>query len=62
MENITTKIEITLSVDNTNNMYSREIILNGKKVFFDKFDKKLLNEKDFIHVFTDKLINGVENE
>ena len=33
MENITTKIEITLSVDNTNNMYSREIILMVKKFF-----------------------------
>lgn len=62
MDNLITKIEITLSVDDSNSMYSREITLNGKKIFSDKFNKKLLNEKDFIHVFTNKLINGIENE
>jgi hypothetical protein len=57
-----TKIEIIMSVDEDADLYSRDITLNGEKVFHDEFKKNLLNTKDFIHVFTDKLISGIEND
>lgn len=57
-----TKIEIIMSVDEDSDLYSRDIFLNGEKVFHDEFKKNLLNTKDFIHVFTDKLISGIEND
>lgn len=58
----TTKIEITMSVDEDADLYSRDIFLNGKKVFHDEFKKNLLNTKDFIHEFSSKLINGLKND
>lgn len=36
--------------------------LNGEKVFHDEFKKNLLNTKDFIHEFANKLINGFKND
>lgn len=57
-----TKIEIIMSVDEDADLYSRDITLNGEKVFPDEFKRNLLNTKDFIHVFTDKLISGIEND
>ncbi len=57
-----TKIEIIMSVDEDSDLYSRDIFLNGEKVFHDEFKKNLLNTKDFIHVFTNKIINGIEND
>ncbi|WP_147398640.1 hypothetical protein [Bacteroides stercoris] len=57
-----TKIEIIMSVDEDADLYSRDITLNGEKVFHDEFKRNLLNTKDFIHVFTDKLISGIEND
>lgn len=57
-----TKIEIVMSVDEDADLYSRDITLNGEKVFHDEFKRNLLNTKDFIHVFTDKLISGIEND
>lgn len=57
-----TKIEIIMSVDEDSDLYSRDITLNGEKVFHDEFKRNLLNTKDFIHVFTDKLISGIEND
>ena len=56
------KIEIIMSVDKDADLYSRDITLNGEKVFHDEFKRNLLNTKDFIHVFTDKLISGIEND
>lgn len=57
-----TKIEIIMSVDEDADLYSRDITLNGEKVFHDEFKRNLLNTKDFIHVFSDKLISGIEND
>jgi hypothetical protein len=57
-----TKIEIIMSVDEDADLYSRDIILNGKRVFHDEFKKNLLNAKDFIHEFSSKLINGFKND
>lgn len=57
-----TKIEIIMSVDEDADLYSRDIILNGERVFHDKFKKNLLNTKDFIHEFSNKLINGLKND
>lgn len=57
-----TKIEIIMSVDEDSDLYSRDIILNGEKIFHDEFKRNLLNTKDFIHIFTNKIINGIEND
>lgn len=57
-----TKIEIIMSVDEDADLYSRDITLNGEKVFHDEFKRNLLNTKDFIHIFTNKIINGIEND
>ena len=58
-----TKIEIIMSVDEDSDLYSRDIFFKrGKKVFHDEFKKNLLNTKDFIHEFANKLINGFKND
>ena len=57
-----TKIEIIMSVDEDSDLYSRDLFLNGEKVFHDEFKKNLLNTKDFIHEFANKLINGFKND
>lgn len=57
-----TKIEIIMSVDEDSDLYSRDIFLTGEKVFHDEFKKNLLNTKDFIHEFANKLINGFKND
>lgn len=57
-----TKIEIIMSVDEDSDLYSRDIFLNEEKVFHDEFKKNLLNTKDFIHEFANKLINGFKND
>lgn len=51
-----------MSVDEDSDLYSRDIFLNGEKVFHDEFKKNLLNTKDFIHEFANKLINGFKND
>lgn len=56
-----TKIEIIMSVDEDSDLYSRDIFLNGEKVFHDEFKKNLLNTKDFIHEFANKLITRLRN-
>lgn len=40
-----TKIEIIMSVDEDADLYSRDITLNGEKVFHDEFKRNLLKYK-----------------
>lgn len=62
MKNVTTRIEIILSQDEEEKLFSRDIILDGEKVFHDEFKKRLVNTNDFLFDFIDKLLNGFENE
>lgn len=58
---MTTKIELLLT-KNDDSSYQREILINGKTVFFQRFDRCFMDKEDFIHTFSKKVLNGLFDE
>lgn len=58
---MTRKIELLLT-KNDESSYQREIIVDGKTVFFQKFDRQFMDKDDFIHRFSKIVLDGLSDE
>lgn len=58
---MTNRIELILKKLDDSKL-QREILVNGKSVFYQVFDKKFIDKDDFIHQFSDKVLNGLHDK